>query len=750
MMNYKKAFSVERQRDFKRISCLIFFTLGLLACSPDAGRSIEGPALHLSIEAVSGLPHLVSGGDALVDIVSSSNQAELLQLTLNDVDISPELAVAEIEPGLYRFRALVSGLQLGNNRLKAKLDAIESSLPLVNYPITGPIISGPHQTPYFCLNELSEKSNGEKRQFAIGNGEFLDDAVTDAFCSLPTRIDYVYRSNEEAGEFKALTDLGSRPVDLAYTRTMDGSQVPYIVRLETGTINRAIYQIAVLHDVAEAPPSALQPSRAWNERLIYTFGGGCEAGYFQGDGTAGVLRHDMLAQGYAVASSTLNVNAQGGCNDVLSAETAMMVKEHFIETYGAPVFTIGSGGSGGAMQQLLIAGAYPGILDGLLPSLVFADAVTYFTDAQECASLFRDYANDPSRSLDETTKTNIGGWSMWSVCEQSLGQRPKRIAPDDCSSQLPPESHYHPQSNPEGVRCSIYDGMKNIFGTRHYPEGDGTREFARAPHDNVGVQYGLAALNEGLIDKAQFLDLNENIGGWDINVASRRERTGADVDALRAAYQTGRVTSGGAGLSLVPIIDDRPYLDDVGDFHASVYSFVTRERLLRDNGHADNYVLRRHQRSLDLSKDNLALMDLWLSNIEADRSGGNKLDRVVRNKPAELENDCFAPSGERIIEAPEYDTDNLFDNTNGVCNQLFPPHAGLRLVAGGPLSNDVLKCQLKPIDDNDYAVSFSDAEKARLQAIFSAGVCDWSKPGVEQQVNQTWLSFGPSPVNRYR
>jgi hypothetical protein len=38
-----------------------------------------------------------------------------------------------------------------------------------------------------------------------------------------------------------------------------------------------------------------------------------------------------------------------------------------------------------------------------------------------------------------------------------------------------------------------------------------------------------------------------------------------------------------------------------------------------------------------------------------------------------------------------------------------------------------------------------------LQAAFPDGVCDWSKPGIGQDaVPQTWLSFGPSPVNRFQ
>ncbi len=97
-----------------------------------------------------------------------------------------------------------------------------------------------------------------------------------------------------------------------------------------------------------------------------------------------------------------------------------------------------------------------------------------------------------------------------------------------------------------------------------------------------------------------------------------------------------------------------------------------------------------------------------------------------------------------------FNPDTLFDNAEGRCNSLYPIHTGLRMVAGGPLTNDVLKCELKPIDPSDYGVSFGAEEMARLEAIFPDGVCDWSKPGVGQVPNtRTWLSYGPSPVNRY-
>ena len=725
-----------------RQNSAFFLILALLSCS-SSGSEID-------VRVVSTQPHLVSGGDALIEVVTSAASGADLRLTVNGEAQAVEFAATEAADGSPSYRALVSGLRIGGNTIEVDMSGGAGRIAVINYPITGPIISGPHLEPYFCLSELAPDSIGEKRRFAIGNGEYLDDTSVDAFCSLPARVDYVYRSATADGEFLPLPHGGERPADLATVSTIEGVEAPYIVRIETGTINRAIYQTAILHDPAGPAPSPLSPPAAWNGRLVYTYGGGCEAGFFQGTSTGRVLRDNLLSKGYAVASSTLNVNSQGGCNDVLSAETTMMVKEHFIETYGEPRYTIGNGGSGGAMQQLLIAGAYPGLLDGIMPTLTFSDAVTYFMDTQECSLPLRNFLNDESRGIKGDVKAAIGAWSMWFVCDESLGLRPDRIAPYDCPAQIPMAKRYDAVKNPDGVRCSIYDGMRNIFREKLFVDINSERTFARSPHDNVGVQYGLATLNEGIIDKTFFLDLNEAMGGWDIDFQPRSERTVADDNALRIAYETGRVTSGGAGLSQVPIIDDRRYMDHEGNFHASVYSFTTRARLMRDNGHADNYVIRRHPESVSLADENLALLDRWLANIKADGSDLRPLEKIVRSKPPELQDDCWTEAGERIVEKAIFDKDRLFDNTRGACNELYPPHGGLRLVAGGPLSNDVFKCQLKPIDYGDYSVEFTDAERGRLEAIFDEGVCDWSRPGVHQAVNQTWLSYGPSPVNRYQ
>ena len=69
-----------------------------------------------------------------------------------------------------------------------------------------------------------------------------------------------------------------------------------------------------------------------------------------------------------------------------------------------------------------------------------------------------------------------------------------------------------------------------------------------------------------------------------------------------------------------------------------------------------------------------------------------------------------------------------------------------RRTAGAPLIHDILKCQLVPVadalDGDVYEVDFSEEQRARLEAIFPDGVCDWTQPGVGQvDMTETWRNY---------
>ena len=262
--------------------------------------------------------------------------------------------------------------------------------------------------------------------------------------------------------------------------------------------------------------------------------------------------------------------------------------------------------------------------------------------------------------------------------------------------------------------------------------------FARRPLDNVGVQYGLAALNNGGITKEQFLDLNEHIGGFDAPTAGwcRRGRL-----AIRSPFgpriaRGGLTTRGAGGLGTTPIIDLRAYLDDVpqGNIHLRYHSFSMRERLLKANGHADNHVMLTEDRKWEDSlrspvmREALSQMDRWLTRLSQDTSNDPPLVKLRKARPADLVDACWTRDDQpqKIVERAAYGT--------GRCEALYPANSFPRGVAGAPLASDIVKCQLEPIEPSDYKVRFTTEELGRLiWNIFPGGVCDWSRPGVEQQ-----------------
>jgi hypothetical protein len=133
--------------------------------------------------------------------------------------------------------------------------------------------------------------------------------------------------------------------------------------------------------------------------------------------------------------------------------------------------------------------------------------------------------------------------------------------------------------------------------------------------------------------------------------------------------------------------------------------------------------------------ETLTLMDRGLASIARDRSPGSAAARTARNRPPELVDACWTAQGEKIAEPAAY-------AGPGECNRLYPYHGDPRIAAGAPVTGDVLKCALKPIDPEDYAIPLTDEQRARLRAIFPEGVCDYARPGVGQErVDRTWRRY---------
>jgi hypothetical protein len=671
------------------------------------------PGGRLGIETVSNpRPELVSGGQVLVEVTPPrGTPAQQVRVERDGRDVTGDFH-PQADGSLL---GLVTGLR-STTVLTAEVSRRpweRESLRVRDHSITGPVFSGSQQQPFYC----------ETTAYGLPS-------ATPPLCSAPTQVSYQYRTT--GGKFLPLLDPASRPADLA-TATVDGKTVPYVVRLERGTIDRAVYEIAALAE-GPATPTPFTATN-WNRKLVYTFGGGCNAGYHQGASTGGVVNDLFLAQGYAVASSSLNV-LDNNCSPIISAEAAMMVKEHFIETYGPVRHTIGWGGSGGAIQQYDIAENYPGIVDGIVPGVSFPDPLTTAGPVADCRLLNR-YFGAGGGTFTEAQKVAVAGWNVYSTCVSwDLTFANRGTATDSCNPAIPVAARWDPVTNPGGVKCNSSEQLVNQLGR------DPRTGFVRSTLDNTGVQYGLDALRAGQVTPAQFADLNAAVGGFDYTGKPVAQRNVADLRALDAAYADGIVNSASQGLRTTPIIDQRTDLDFAGlgsDIHTTEWSFVMRQRLRAANGTAANQVIiESHPTTAETAVANqyeLDAMDRWLTAIDADHSGREPARKVIANRPADLSDGCYLSPAQRLQEPLTYPS-------GGQCGAAYPVAANTRMAAGESLAMDVLKCRLRPLDLRDYPVRFTAADQQKLRAAFPSGVCDYGRDGVGQRKPVgPWLSY---------
>ena len=80
---------------------------------------------------------------------------------------------------------------------------------------------------------------------------------------------------------------------------------------------------------------------------------------------------------------------------------------------------------------------------------------------------------------------------------------------------------------------------------------------------------------------------------------------------------------------------------------------------------------------------------------------------------------------------------------SGPCDQGVNRHTSTRQAADEPMTEDVIKCHLRPVSPADYPASTTPAQLAQIRATFPSGVCDWSQQSVGASPrSQTWLSWG--------
>ncbi|MCB1027729.1 MAG: hypothetical protein KDB24_08210, partial [Microthrixaceae bacterium] len=720
---------------------LILAVMALIAgsCSgADGGAGSGGDSAEsaLAVEVVSSHPEAVSGGDAVLAVPTMDGPAELT-VTLDGEELETRPAPSPAEARDLGPAVLVGGLPEGTSSLRVTAqtddgDRLSGEVELTNHPKQGPVFSGEQFTMTRCSTE-----------------DFGLEASTPPTCDAPTR--YAWRYIDTDGGYHDLDDPTTNPDDARIVETADGSERPLIIRDEFGVINRSPYQVSVFDpNPSGDPDGASFDASGWNGRLVYRYGGGCGTSYTQGFSLLGNAEPDLFAKGYATATATFNT-FQVMCDDVLSAETTSMVKEHVIETLGAPVVTIGEGGSGGAIQQYLIAQNYPGLLDAIGPTLPFPDAMSISAGVLDCSLLVR-YFEGAGGSLDQEQRAAIADQLSADTCgfwdsTFAAGVNPAKcgldLVPDGGDAELlpgqrggfitpPKDSIYDAASNPDGVRCTLQDANVAKVGV------DPDTGWARRPWDNVGVAYGLSALNDGTITAEQFLDLNDGIGSYDLDGALQDGRSEADVDGLEAMYRGGRLNLGEGDLRRIPIISVNVYTDPQGDIHDRFRVFTVRERLSRDGEAPPNSVIWTRgipegdglvealTGGISLGTELIELLDEWATAI-AEEPDGDREAVVERTRPDEAVDRCWSASGDVLAEGDGA-------NEQPDCANVYPVRGDPRTGAGAPLSDNVMKCRTmsvaEAIDGELFEVELSDEQRTRLEQVFPDGMCDYSQPAV--------------------
>ena len=149
----------------KYIKISIFILFSTLIVSNSFAEGIEHafprkppgevpPHEYLHRRVVSSAPQQVTGGDARIHIqVPRTVPLHQVEVLVNGVDQRSHFSQIA---GTRTLTGVIDGLVLGANTLtvqpngrgKGRPDPV--TLILTNYPITGPIFSGPHQHPFVC------------------------------------------------------------------------------------------------------------------------------------------------------------------------------------------------------------------------------------------------------------------------------------------------------------------------------------------------------------------------------------------------------------------------------------------------------------------------------------------------------------------------------------------------------------------------------------------------------------------------
>ncbi len=207
-----------------RFGTVALIALVIASCTGSDDDAADGEGSGdggIGVEVVSSRPEYVSGGDALVAI-SLPDGTDASDVTVEAAGDDVTDAFAPDPDDDKRLVGLVEGLPEGDSDVSVEAGEQSASVTLTNHPDTGPLFAGEQVDLYACTTE------------SFG----LAASTPDEACAAPTVVTWQYV--DEAGERHDLADPTAPPADAA-TVEVDGQQVPFVLRTENGTINRAVY-----------------------------------------------------------------------------------------------------------------------------------------------------------------------------------------------------------------------------------------------------------------------------------------------------------------------------------------------------------------------------------------------------------------------------------------------------------------------------------------------------------------------------
>src|SRR6185369_17873165 len=143
-------------------------------------------------------------------------------------------------------------------------------------------------------------------------------------------------------------------------------------------------------------------------------------------------------------------------------------------------------------------------------------------------------------------------------------------------------------------------------------------------------------------------------------------------------------------------------ISPVFGIHHQWFSFGIRDRIARDAGDANSQAMWRFARggmipNASLANEGISVMDQWLTALVADSGSRTLAQKVRAARPAGAADFC-------LLSNDTAQATRVTDQATCDADPFLKPAASPRQVAGGPRTEDVLKCQLKPLAQSDYPV----------------------------------------------